>query len=352
MNLSSEGAFLIRQGYDAPGIRGSTPSAREAFIRKPLEMKTDNAHWVGGSLMRRPPIAAASFFFFVAALASAQKPDCSIRPPRGTSQEELSRMANVTSKDAEARAIASVAPDKVTSIMSSGVEVVNGCLAWPFDLRFANKGGVTEVMVDAGDGRILSSEYEPPAGGAAPETPAPAVPVIPEGTPPATLPPGVVPVTDAVAAAEEALIRKAVDTEEDAWNRTDAKAFAARFQEEGSLTDVLGTVSRGRAEIERRQAELFTAYFKGSLLTLKVRKIRFLKPDVAIVEIDSEVSGFHKAPPAVYVDAEKVIRTRLLQVMVKSGSDWTIASFHGVDVKTPPETLVNPEDPARARRRR
>ena len=77
-------------------------------------------------------------------------------------------MAKVTSKDAEARAIASVAPDKVTSIMSSGVEVVNGCLAWPFDLRFANKGGVQEVVVDAGDGRILSSEYEPPAGGSAP----------------------------------------------------------------------------------------------------------------------------------------------------------------------------------------
>ena len=118
--------------------------------------------------MRRPPIAAASFFFLAGAVASAQKPDCSIRPPRGTSQEDLSRMAKVTSKDAEARAVASVAPDKVTSIMSSGVEVVNGCLAWPFDLRFANKGGVTEVMVDAGDGRILSSDYEPPSGGAVP----------------------------------------------------------------------------------------------------------------------------------------------------------------------------------------
>jgi uncharacterized protein (TIGR02246 family) len=301
--------------------------------------------------MRRPPIAAASFFFFAAALANAQKPDCSLRPPRGASHEDLSRMAKVTSKDAEARAVASVAPEKVTSIMSSGVEVVNGCLAWPFDLRFANKGGVQEVMVDAGDGRILSSEYEPPAGGAAPQSPAPAMPATPEGTPPAALPPGVVPVTDPVAAAEEALIRKVVDAEEDAWNRADAKAFAARFQEEGSLTDVLGAVSRGRAEIERRQSELFSAYFKGSLLALKVRRIRFLKPDVAIVEIDTEVSRFHKAPPAVFVDTEKVIRTRLLQVMVKSGSDWTIASFHGVDVKTPPEKLVNPEDPTRVRRR-
>src|SRR5450830_1203241 len=141
---------------------------------------------LAGGSMRPPLTAALGLILLVAPFANAQKPDCSVRPPRGTSQEELSRMAKVTSKDAEARAIASVAPEKVTSIMSSGVEVVNGCLAWPFDLRFANKGGVQEVMVDAGDGRILSSEYEPPAagaasgttGGPAPETTAPAVPAM------------------------------------------------------------------------------------------------------------------------------------------------------------------------------
>ena len=253
-------------------------------------------------------------------------------------------MAKVTAKDAEARAIASVTPDKVTSVISSGVEVVNGCLAWPFDLRFANKGGVQEVMVDAGDGRILSSEYEPPAGGAAPETPAPAASATPGGTRPEALPPGVIPVADPVAAAEEALIRKVVDGEEDAWNRGDAKAFAARFQEDGAFTDVFGAVSHSRAELEKRQVEFFTSLFKGSRLALKVRKVRFLRPDVAIVEIDTEVSGFRKLPPVVYVDSEKVLRTRLQQVMAKAGTEWMVAAFHNVDVKTPPETLVAPEE--------
>ena len=293
--------------------------------------------------MRRP-LTAASLVLLVAPFANAQKPECSIRPARGTSQAELASMARVTSKDAEARAIASAAPDRVNSVMSSGVEVVNGCLAWPFDLRFANKGGVQEVMVDAGDGKILSSTYEPPAGGAAPETPAPAVPATPAGTPPAALPPGVVPVTDPVAAAEEALIRKVIDAEEDAWNRGDAKAFAARFQEDGAFTDVFGAVSRSRAELEKRQAEFFASLFKGSRLALKVRKVRFLRPDVAIVEIDTEVSGFRKLPPVVYVDTEKVLRTRLQQVMAKSGTDWMVAAFHNVDVKTPPEALVAPEE--------
>lgn len=307
--------------------------------------------------MRRTPTAAICFsFFLVAPFANAQKPECSIRPARGTGHDELRRLARITSKDAETRAVLSVAPNKVNAIMSSEVEVVNGCLAYPFDLRFANKGGVQEVMVDAGDGKILSSEYEPPeagtAAGAAPETPAPALPASTDGRPPANLPPGVVAITDPVAAAEEASIRKVIDAEEDTWNRGDAKAFAARFQEEGTFTDVFGAVSHGRAELEKHQVEIFTSLFKGSRLALKVRRVRFLRSGVAIVEIDTEVSGFRKLPPVVFVDAEKVLRTRLQQVMVKTGTDWMVAAFHEVDVKTPPETLVNPEDPVRARRHR
>jgi len=301
-------------------------------------------------MCRTPTAAICCFLFLAAPLATAQKPDCLIRPPKNTDAAELRRLAKISSKDAEARAVLSVAPNKVNSVMSSGVEVVNGCLAYSYDLRFANKGGVEEVIVDAGDGKILSSEYEPPAGGAAPAAHAGTAPEAPDGTPPPALPPGVVPVTDPVAAAEEASIRKVIDAEEDAWNRGDAKAFAARFQQEGTYTDVFGLVSRSRADLEKRQVEFFSSVFKGSRLALKVRRVRFLRPDVAIVDIDTEVSGFRKLPPVVYVDAEKVLRTRLQQVMAKTGTDWMVAAFHNVDVKTPPEKLFNPEDPANRRR--
>jgi uncharacterized protein (TIGR02246 family) len=147
-----------------------------------------------------------------------------------------------------------------------------------------------------------------------------------------------------VAAAEEARIRKAVDAEEDAWNRGDAKAFAARFEEQGTLTDVLGAVSRGRAEIEARLAGLLGAPFKGSLLALKVRKVRFLRPDVAIAEIDTEVTGGRKLPPAIHVEPDKVLRTRLHQVLIKVGADWMVAASHDVDLKTLPPALVAPEE--------
>src|ERR1035437_6110811 len=83
------------------------------------------AHNAEGKTMHHTPTAAICFSLFLAApLASAQKPDCSIRPARGTGQAELRSLAKISSKDAEARAVLSVAPNKVNAIMSSEVEVV------------------------------------------------------------------------------------------------------------------------------------------------------------------------------------------------------------------------------------
>ena len=69
-------------------------------------------------------------------------------------------MAKISSEEAERRAVASVAPQKVGSVISSSPEVQDGCLVWPFDLRLPDKGGVQEVFIDAGDGKVLYSNFE------------------------------------------------------------------------------------------------------------------------------------------------------------------------------------------------
>lgn len=91
--------------------------------------------------------------------AAGMKPECSIRPPRLTSPGDLRRLARISAADAEARAVASAAPKKVASIISSDVEVDDGCLVWPFDLRLTDEKGVLEVLIDAGDGKVLSSRH-------------------------------------------------------------------------------------------------------------------------------------------------------------------------------------------------
>lgn len=94
------------------------------------------------------------------ASAPAVRPECSLRPPSGLSSSELKRLAKVTLAEAQRRAVASAAPQRVTSVMSSDPEVNEGCLVWPLDLRIEGKSGVLEVLIDAGDGKVLSSTFE------------------------------------------------------------------------------------------------------------------------------------------------------------------------------------------------
>jgi uncharacterized protein (TIGR02246 family) len=270
--------------------------------------------------------------------AAAQKPECSVKAPRGASEADLRRLAKVDVKDAEAKAVASVAPDRVNSIVSGDVDVVDGCLAWTFLLRFANKGGVTEVAVDAGNGKILSSEYEPPKGGAAApaDASAPGTGAGPTGSAPETGP-----VFDP--AAEEPPLRKAVDDEESAWNRADAKGFASAFRDDATWADAFGTVAHGRAEVDKRIGEVLAAWH-GTRIALKVRRIRVLKPDVALVEADAERTGWKKIPPGFRAEDDQTVRSRLLQVFQKEAGLWRVAASYEVDVKTKLEVPPVPDE--------
>jgi hypothetical protein len=92
--------------------------------------------------------------------APAVRPECSLRPPDGASPSELARLAKIPLEEAQRRAVASAAPHRVTSVISSDPEVNEGCLVWPLDLRIEGKSGVLEVLIDAGDGKVLSSTFE------------------------------------------------------------------------------------------------------------------------------------------------------------------------------------------------
>jgi hypothetical protein len=109
-----------------------------------------------------PTPAAPQAISSAPATASAPgvRPECSLRPPSGLSSSELKRLAKITLAEAGRRAVASAAPQRVTSVMSSDPELNEGCLVWPLDLRIEGKSGVLEVLIDSGDGKVLSSTFE------------------------------------------------------------------------------------------------------------------------------------------------------------------------------------------------
>jgi uncharacterized protein (TIGR02246 family) len=132
---------------------------------------------------------------------------------------------------------------------------------------------------------------------------------------------------------DETRISRIVAEQVAAWDAGDAKAFSASFADDGSFTNIRGDVFYGHQAFEDRHAEIFRTFFKGSKLSMSVSKIRFVRPDVAIVDVVTEVSELKGLPPGVRTGGDGKIHTRLQEVFVKDGGKWRIASYHNVDVK-------------------
>lgn len=138
---------------------------------------------------------------------------------------------------------------------------------------------------------------------------------------------------DTAPASDEAPIRAIIAQQVTAWNAGDAKAFSASFADDGSFTNIRGTVFYGHRAFEDRHAEIFRGFFKGSKLAMSPTRIRFVRPDVAIVDVATELSQLRGTPPGVKARPDGTIVTRLQEVFVKDGGRWRIASYHNVDVK-------------------
>ena len=90
---------------------------------------------------------------------------------------------------------------------------------------------------------------------------------------------------------DEFAIRKWISDYTVAWNKHDARSLALLFREDADFVGGSGGVFRGRSQIERLMAEEFSAPLKEWKLTNAIEDIRFLKPDIAIVNGTYEATG-------------------------------------------------------------
>ncbi len=132
--------------------------------------------------------------------------------------------------------------------------------------------------------------------------------------------------------ADEALIRSIVQSQGDAWNRGDAEAFGADYAEDGSFTNVIGQQLYGKKAFIAQHAGIFSTIYKGSHNSLSISKITFLRPDVALVEIDAALTGANRLPPGLKADEDGALHAKLLEVMTREKGKWLIAAFHNVAV--------------------
>ena len=135
-------------------------------------------------------------------------------------------------------------------------------------------------------------------------------------------------------AADEAAIQKLADDFAAAWQRGDAVAVADLFSEDGDTMVPSGRFA-GREEIRRYYQESFTGMFKDTSLAVTTTTIRFLEPDVALVNGTFEINGLKDAA-GVAVEPMKGFYSN---VAVKSGGAWRIVSARPmIPVKLPGTT--------------
>lgn len=126
--------------------------------------------------------------------------------------------------------------------------------------------------------------------------------------------------------ADDAAIRKQIDQFAASWNTGDAKATAQFFSDDGDYVSSTGQRGQGRAAVEKILAEQFSGVYKGATLKNTVASIRFLKPDVAIVNGSFEVSGM-QGPDGKALPVRRGLST---MVAVKQGDKWLYAALRGM----------------------
>jgi uncharacterized protein (TIGR02246 family) len=131
---------------------------------------------------------------------------------------------------------------------------------------------------------------------------------------------------------DEHAIHAVMDRFMDAWNHHDAKAFAAVFSEDADFTNVRGVGASGRPKIEAFHAPVFATIFSKSHQEYTDIKTRFLRPDVAAVDVRWKMTGAMDPQGNPWPD-----RTGLLNfVMIKSNGQWQIVVMHNLDTSAPP----------------
>lgn len=109
--------------------------------------------------MLKPMVVAAALVVTNIAAAGGS-PDCAIRPKNVKGGRALRALARISEPAALRTAFGTIKHTDIVSVVSSELEVERGCLVWSFDLSVPGIPGIHEVQVDAGDGKVLSSERE------------------------------------------------------------------------------------------------------------------------------------------------------------------------------------------------
>ena len=126
---------------------------------------------------------------------------------------------------------------------------------------------------------------------------------------------------------DRAAIQKVLDAHGIAWTKGDPVAAASVMTEDADWVSGGGEFYEGRASIEAAHREWLSGEAKGSRHAHPgTPKIRFIRPDVAIVDGDSYMGSLRdengkEMPPSF---------SRYTAVLVRNGGSWKVTAFRSL----------------------
>lgn len=140
---------------------------------------------------------------------------------------------------------------------------------------------------------------------------------------------------------DEKEIRQIVADMQNGWNQKSGEQFATHFSNDHDYVVWSGlyNVNMDRASNVRAHQFLFEGVYKNMDITLKADKVRFIKPDVAMVHTYVNTRKDENTGP----DYPEFLITMLL---VKNDGAWQIVSFNNLDIEY--DQLLHRPEPTEA----
>ena len=129
---------------------------------------------------------------------------------------------------------------------------------------------------------------------------------------------------------DEAMIRANVEQMVKGWNMKSGAEFAKPFAENSDYVVINGMHVKGRADNAKSHQQIFDTIYKNSNLVSTVKQIRFLRPDVAVVHGESNLTFKINGE-------EKKGNGYITMVMTKENGKWEIAAFQNTAIQPPAE---------------
>jgi ketosteroid isomerase-like protein len=147
------------------------------------------------------------------------------------------------------------------------------------------------------------------------------------------------------ASGDEEAVRRVINRFPEAWNRHDMNAFGALFAPDADFVNVVGAYWKGREAIQLNHAfthgvipidspgvtlpRAIYGIFKTSTVHHQHIDIRFLRKDVAVAHVQSELLGDTRT--------KKPRHTLLVFILTQENGHWLIAVVQNTEMNRPPE---------------